>query len=54
MELQGLRLEIAVRPDSENNVADYLSRNPAAETDEETQKRLLRTRSSWRRDSRVA
>ena len=35
MELQGLRLEIAVRSGSENNVADYLSRNPAAETDEE-------------------
>ena len=35
MELQGLQLEIAVRPGSENNVADYLSRNPSAEPDEE-------------------
>ena len=34
MELQGLNVEIAVRPGSENKVADYLSQNPAAKLDE--------------------
>ena len=35
MELQRIPLEIAVRPGSENIVADYLSRNPEAKFDEE-------------------
>ena len=36
MELQELNLEIAVRAGSDNAAADYFSRNPTAEYDEET------------------